>query len=434
MKRILLVLVGCLPLVAYCQLQVADRVKQKAKQRAERHVDNAIDKSMDKAEEEISNEVKKQPSTDKDVSQPAQKNSQPAQAGGGGLKSYSRYDFIPGERIVFATDFTGDAIGELPVNWTTDNRGETVSVENRKGQWLRLFPNSRFASPAVQKLPENFTLEADILIAYNGGEGYVYPEVEIKLLDLLPGKERLNSYVINQDASNEVSLALAPGGTGSPIKVLLKSFAKGSSYFNNQPKELNAVIGKNGVSFHLAVWVQKERIRYWINQDKIFDIPQAVPSEARFNHIGFSVESSLYTDDQLGIYVTNLKVAEGTPDVRNKLITEGRMETNGILFDVASDWIKPESAGVLKEIASVLKSNPSLSIRIIGHTDTDGDAAANLELSKKRSAAVKNTLSTDFGIEPNRMQTDGLGETRPVSENKTSEGKAKNRRVEFVRL
>ena len=105
-----------------------------------------------------------------------------------------------------------------------------------------------------------------------------------------------------------------------------------------------------------------------------------------------------------------------------------------ILFDVNAATIKPESNGVLKEIAGALKANPGFKVKIIGHTDSDGSDASNLELSKKRSDAVKNALVNDFGIDASVLQTDGKGETQPVADNKTKEGKAQNRRVEFVKL
>ncbi len=132
--------------------------------------------------------------------------------------------------------------------------------------------------------------------------------------------------------------------------------------------------------------------------------------------------------------ISNIKVAAGTPDLRNKLLTEGKLVTNGILFDVDSDRIKPESFGVLKEIAAVLKEHSDISVKIIGHTDSDGENTRNQELSVRRALAVKNVLNKEFGISTTRMQSDGLGESKPVADNSSSEGKAKNRRVEFIKL
>lgn len=347
--------------------------------------------------------------------------------------TYSRYDFIPGENLLYMEDFAAEAIGELPLRWITNNRGETVTVESVPGKWFRLFPNSRFASPAFKTLPADYTLEADLLMQFGDEGGYVYPELEIKLLQLLPGDAAVNSYVINQDALHEIALVLQSGGNGKPLSASLKSYIKGATFFSNEPKEIKAV-AENGKVLHLSVWVQNQRARYWINGEKIFDIPLAVPAKAGINRAGFSLESSLYTEQQLGIFVSNIRLSQGTPDMRSKLLMTGKLVTNGILFDVDSDRIKPESAGVLKEIATVLKESPQVKIRIVGHTDNDGDDQKNLSLSKRRAAAVQTSLVADFGIEAGRLQTDGKGESTPVADNKTKEGKAKNRRVEFIKL
>jgi outer membrane protein OmpA-like peptidoglycan-associated protein len=135
----------------------------------------------------------------------------------------------------------------------------------------------------------------------------------------------------------------------------------------------------------------------------------------------------------LAFYISNIKVATGKPDTRHKLIEEGKFSTTGILFDNASAVIKSESAGVLKEIGTTLAENASVKIKIIGHTSSDGDDAANMELSKQRASAVKEYLVKEFSIDAARIETEGKGETKPVGDNKTKEGKAQNRRVEFVK-
>ena len=138
--------------------------------------------------------------------------------------------------------------------------------------------------------------------------------------------------------------------------------------------------------------------------------------------------------DQDRYLLSNLKLAAGLPDTRNKLLKEGKFVTSGILFDVNSEKIKKQSYGVLKDIATVLNENPSINVNIIGHTDSDGNAADNLNLSKRRSEAVKAELIKDFGIDASRIQTDGKGSSEPIASNATAEGKANNRRVEFLKL
>ncbi len=115
----------------------------------------------------------------------------------------------------------------------------------------------------------------------------------------------------------------------------------------------------------------------------------------------------------------------GEPDTRNKLISEGKFSTTGILFDVNSAAIKPESYGSLKDIADVLKDNAGVHVKIIGHTDSDGDATMNLALSKKRAEAVKSALVSEFAIDASRMETDGKGASDPVAANSTPLAKRK---------
>jgi outer membrane protein OmpA-like peptidoglycan-associated protein len=132
--------------------------------------------------------------------------------------------------------------------------------------------------------------------------------------------------------------------------------------------------------------------------------------------------------------VSNIRIAIGAPDMRNKLLTEGKLISYGIYFDVNKDVVKPESYGTLKEIAGVLNENPDVKVMIIGHTDSDGSDAGNLDLSKRRSTAVKNELVKSFGIDAARIETDGSGESKPVAPNDTPSNKALNRRVEFIKL
>jgi outer membrane protein OmpA-like peptidoglycan-associated protein len=120
--------------------------------------------------------------------------------------------------------------------------------------------------------------------------------------------------------------------------------------------------------------------------------------------------------------------------MRSKLITEGKLVSYGIYFDVNKDVVKSESYGTLKEIAKVLTDNPDVKIKIVGHTDSDGDDKSNLDLSKRRGASVKNVLVKDFGIDASRIETDGKGESEPVAKNDSAVNKALNRRVEFLKL
>ena len=95
--------------------------------------------------------------------------------------------------------------------------------------------------------------------------------------------------------------------------------------------------------------------------------------------------------------------------------------------------MKGESYGTLKEIAGVLTEKAGMKVQIVGHTDSDGDDAANLDLSKRRASSVKTLLVSEFKIDGGRMDIDGKGETQPIDKNDNAAGKANNRRVEFIK-
>lgn len=82
----------------------------------------------------------------------------------------------------------------------------------------------------------------------------------------------------------------------------------------------------------------------------------------------------------------------------------------------------------------MLGESADVKVQIVGHTDSDGDAAQNLDLSQRRAAAVRTVLMSDFGIDGARLTTDGKGEAQPLDTNDTAAGKANNRRVEFVKM
>jgi outer membrane protein OmpA-like peptidoglycan-associated protein len=110
-----------------------------------------------------------------------------------------------------------------------------------------------------------------------------------------------------------------------------------------------------------------------------------------------------------------------------------RVPIYGIYFEFASAELKPASAPTLQGIASVLKQHPEWILTIEGHTDSIGGAASNLELSKRRAAAVKDELVRRYGIATTRLSTQGYGLTRPLGPNGSMEGRAQNRRVELAR-
>jgi outer membrane protein OmpA-like peptidoglycan-associated protein len=119
--------------------------------------------------------------------------------------------------------------------------------------------------------------------------------------------------------------------------------------------------------------------------------------------------------------------------MEEQLKEKKKVDIYGIYFDFASDHLKPESTPVLEEIAGVLRDNPEWSLTVNGHTDNIGGDVYNLDLSKRRAAAVKQALITHYHVTPERLSTDGFGASRPVDTNDTLAGRARNRRVELTR-
>jgi OmpA-OmpF porin, OOP family len=117
---------------------------------------------------------------------------------------------------------------------------------------------------------------------------------------------------------------------------------------------------------------------------------------------------------------------------KNVVVTDTRIEIKQtIFFETGRATIKSVSFSLLDEVAQALKDNPSIRVRIEGHTDSQGKDRYNLKLSRGRAASVRKYL-IGRGIAARRMVSKGYGETRPVSDNRTAEGRSQNRRVEFV--
>jgi len=118
------------------------------------------------------------------------------------------------------------------------------------------------------------------------------------------------------------------------------------------------------------------------------------------------------------------------PVIKEEVKKKIALAAKGIFFETASDKIKASSFDDLDKLAEILNEYPDAKVSIEGHTDSDGDDAKNLDLSKRRADAVKAYLST-HGITAERMSTIGYGETQPITSNTSRAGKAKNRRVDF---
>lgn len=335
------------------------------------------------------------------------------------FETYSKYDFVPGAKVLVYEDFSQDNVGEFPGKWNTNSSGEVVTLSNEPGHWLMLNKKGLFMPEYIKELPDNFTLEFDLL--YVGAT----PWLDLYLLTGGTGQDALKGDVGKRSGVN-IGIQAIPRDKGGLVHIY--SYNDGNTMLDNQTEFSN----NGNTKMKISIWRQKQRLRVYLDQNKLLDLPKAFPADKKYDNVMFYTWSDFEKDTKY--LIGNIKLAVGDPDTRNKLISEGKFSTTGILFDVNSSNIKPESYGSIKDIADVLKDNTNIRVKIIGHTDSDGDHANNVILSRKRAEAVKAMLESEFNIDASRMQTDGKGDAEPAASNSTPEGKAQNRRVEFIKI
>ena len=428
MKKVLILLGFCLLFTTQADAQkwlnkLGNAAKEAAKNTVERRVEQkaeeVTEKAMDKAEESVTKEDKNKKSASNEEEEEGaivteEKGENMAANTSQKLTGTSQYDFVPGDQILFYDDFSQDAIGDFPALWTTNGSGEVKSVNIAPGKWFHMNgEDAVYCYTREIDFPDNFIVEFDII----PDEKYQYG-IQFTL------------YQENADDPKEMNDDLYPGEAGLHVDLGYdrwdtKGYKETQDWLTGQATKNTVVREKEN---HVILWVQKRRVRIYHQNAKVLDMPTNIYPNVKFNRMRFSG-----WDRYSAPYVSNLKITTASPDTRSKLITEGKLVTYGITFDVNKADVKPESFGTLKSIADVLKENGPVRVKIVGHTDSDGDDAKNMELSQRRAQSVKSELVSKFGIDASRMETEGAGETTPVAPNDTPANKALNRRVEFVK-
>jgi OmpA-OmpF porin, OOP family len=413
-------------------INVPNRIENKAVNRVNNKIDQGIDKGLDAVEDDVTgkNKKKEKNSNNNQTEQTEQENSGNSESGNTAtstnkpvapqdkpsMQTYSKYDFIPGEKVMFFDDFAETAVGDFPPNWNTNASGEVVTTNLFPGNWFKMIGSGCVALDEGLKLPDNFTIEYDVIS---------------NPMDESNTASEFGFYLYSAEDPKDLNEGGAVPGLKGGIKMSFGYRATYSAYneegYTIEGTKDDAVM-EPGKKYRLSFWVQKTRLRVYQDQVKIFDLPKVFKPGFQANMMRFELWESANP------MITNFRVAAGLPDMRSKLITEGKLVSYGIYFDVNKDVVKPESYGTLKGIADVLKENPTVRVKIVGHTDSDGADAANLDLSKRRGASVKAELIKNFGIDASRLESDGLGESKPVAPNDTQVNKAMNRRVEFIKL
>lgn len=428
MKNKLLLTAICILLsAAFCtetHAQILKKLEKKVQQKVDRRVDRKVDKKIDEGLDEIEGVGKdSKPATDAVANNTKEEKSSGTATTDNETFSYtSKYDFVPGNKILLFEDFEKDRVGDLPASWNTNGTAETVKLNNLPGKWILTKSGSIYIPDQATTLPDDFTLEFDV---YASG----IDKQTSGAAALLVYFSESNKLTTDDKNSSSFSIPFCQYiAIGMDTKSIVGIETDANTRSDVKTDIRKAVLDK----VHVAVAANKKRLRVWINENKEIDIPRLMPHYKNLNYLKFYPND--FKPGKEALFITNIRLAEGGQDLRSQLETTGKYATSGILFNTNSASILPESVGIIKELANVLKDNSSMKLKITGHTDSDGDDNGNLELSKKRAAAVKTMLTNEFNIDGSRLQTDGKGESIPVAENTSSSGKAQNRRVEFEKI
>jgi outer membrane protein OmpA-like peptidoglycan-associated protein len=322
-------------------------------------------------------------------------------------KVWENYDFVPGNKVMFYTDFSEDKVGNFAraLKYTG---GPVEVVERDDTKVLRATGNGEFLIPLGRKLPQRFTLEMDVIAPLSGAMN--------RALTFEGGSEQLGD-----DSSAWI--------TWNPQGAWIQGSGKNMGTASVQIPDAMIPLLAGHVA-HIRVLMDGAYFKMYANERRLYNIPE----------LAFKRDSVIRVtlggaeEDGMAVYVTSIRVAESETDVLyDALAAKGRWVTQGILFATGKAIVQPESRPVLKEIAKTLKEHADLKILIEGHTDNVGSPASNMTLSDARAAAVKAALVADFSADGARITTRGLGDTKPAAPNATAVGRAQNRRVEVVK-
>lgn len=305
------------------------------------------------------------------------------------------YDFEPGERTIFAEDFSDDTVGDFPRNLEF-RQGSMEIVEMEGQRFLRANESgSVFRVQLPETLPERFTIEFDYYTGYWTDNLYISSLNE-------------SGEAVGENYFHVGGGELGVGGRGENAVTSIKDSKRASKQI-----------------VPIRIMVDGSYVKAYMGRERFANIPNA--DIARTSTLGFNFDR-LKNNAAIG----NLRIAAGGRDLYNALQSEGRVAVQDIQFDTGKATLKPSSDETLEEVASLLTEHPDLDLLIEGHTDDTGGFDENKKLSEERAQAVKEALVQDHGIDESRLKTVGLGSTQPTAPNDTEEGRAQNRRVELV--
>ena len=325
-------------------------------------------------------------------------------------------DFVPGTVVIFEDNLQGEQMGEFPSKWDLIDNNAEVAKMNGKMAIKFEHGSSTEITPLIKDgnkkyLPEFYTLEFDFFATGKEGTNtaynlYLSSENDRHDSRIWFSQDRMSWYILKPNGDDRVD-----GNTS-----------------------LEDIMELNDWN-HFALSFNKRALKVYVNGKRIINIPNAKAMD------WFSVETEFWEDHV--DYITNIRLAKGGVALyeRNeqsmtaieKAIAEtGKFVTNNILFETGKATLKPESMAEIQKVADYMKKNPTARFEVQGHTDNQGSDKINDPLSQQRAEAVVKALE-GLGCDPFNMRAVGKGSHEPVADNATEDGRAKNRRVEFIK-
>ena len=328
--------------------------------------------------------------------------------------TYAKSDFVPGDEIIFEDLLVGEKLGEFPMMW--DLLNGNAEIANAGGENVIYFAEGGTQIVPLMENPKNylpdvFTIELDVYISdshtsYDQIDDRTYSRYWFRFndsksydvweFDLYDFGESVNYSLRKPDGSR------VDGGQKTNHLVTLNSWN------------------------HIAFSFNKRAFKAYINGTRVANVPNVVQPN------WFLIQRHSY-DHHTRCYIKNIRIAKGAVPLYDRMMSEGKFITYGITFDVGKATIKPESMGEINRIVQLMTENPDLKFSVEGHTDSTGSPASNQTLSEQRSQAIVAKL-VELGIAQDRLTAVGKGQNSPIADNNTDEGRAKNRRVEFVKM
>ncbi|MDC1809369.1 OmpA family protein [Bacteroides uniformis] len=388
--------------------KAVERAKDRSKQKVEDKVNEKVDKTVDKAFETGEEVIK---GDDKNKDQPTgQTNQQGKQATPvvnpndpkAVEMAYAKSDFVPGDVIIFEDDVVGEQLGEFPSKW--DLVAGSVEVISIDGETVIQLSRNGHITPLMEDmksyLTDEFTVEFDFWVNDQ--------------------QEKTQAYYLHfTDAENNVILDYDLWDTDYRWNYL-----PGTGGAMREGKAEQVPYLKNAWN-HFSLSFNKRAMKAYLNGVRFTTVPSMAAS------CRFSIE--VHDHDNHFCCIRNVRIAKGAVPLYDRMMTDGKFITYGITFDVGKSTIKPESMGEINRIVKLMQDNPDLKFSVEGHTDSTGNEATNQTLSDARSKAVVDKL-VEMGIAATRLTSSGKGQSNPIADNGTDEGRAKNRRVEFVKM